>query len=69
VRVLANVDENTYMPNSNIKMNGDHPVVWTNDAYLGKNLYIFMGHHPNLFQNAAWTTLFRNAIFWAATPR
>jgi type 1 glutamine amidotransferase len=67
VRVLANVDENSYKPPSAIKM-GDHPVVWTNEAYRGRNLYIFMGHHPNLFQNSAYMTLLRNAILWAGTP-
>jgi len=25
-----------------------------------------MGHHPELFQNAAFTTLFHNSILWAA---
>jgi type 1 glutamine amidotransferase len=25
-----------------------------------------MGHHPELFQNTAFTTIFRNSIFWAA---
>jgi type 1 glutamine amidotransferase len=69
VKVLANVDETTYMPNSTIKMGGDHPVIWSNDTVKAKNVYIFMGHHPNLFQNTAWTTLFRNAIFWAGTPK
>jgi type 1 glutamine amidotransferase len=68
VHVLANVDENSYKPASNIKM-GDHPVVWTNEAYKGKNLYIFMGHHPNLFQNPAYVTLLKNAINWAGTPK
>jgi type 1 glutamine amidotransferase len=67
--VLANVDENSYMPNSTIKMGGDHPVIWTNDTVTGKNVYIFMGHHPNLFQNASYVTLLRNAINWAGTPR
>jgi uncharacterized protein len=66
VHVLARVDENSYMPPSNIKMGGDHPVIWTNDAYKGRNLYIFIGHHPNLFQNTAYRTLLENAIFWAA---
>jgi type 1 glutamine amidotransferase len=67
VQVLANVDENSYMPQSNVKM-GDHPVVWTpNSAYKGKNLYIFVGHHPNLFQNTAYMTLLKNAIFWAGS--
>jgi type 1 glutamine amidotransferase len=68
VHVLANVDENSYKPTSNIKM-GDHPVIWTNEAYKGKNLYIFMGHHPNLFQNPAYVTLLKNAINWAGTPK
>lgn len=66
VHVLGHVDESSYMPPSDIKMGGDHPVIWTNDAYKGRNLYIFMGHHPNLFQNIAYMTLLQNSIFWAA---
>jgi type 1 glutamine amidotransferase len=69
VTVLANVDEDSYEPSSNIKMGGDHPVIWTNPSYAGKNVYIFMGHHPNLFQNTAYVTLLRNAIWWAGTPK
>ncbi|MFD2522608.1 ThuA domain-containing protein [Emticicia soli] len=65
VKVLASVDENTYTPDTKIKM-GDHPVVWTNEKMKARNVYIFMGHSPELFDNAAYTTLFRNAIFWAA---
>jgi type 1 glutamine amidotransferase len=65
VHVLASVDEKTYTPTTEIKM-GDHPVVWTNAHYKARNLYIFMGHHPELFDNQAFTQIFRNAIFWAA---
>lgn len=65
VHVLANVDENSYKPASAKKM-GDHPVIWTNTAYKARNVYIFMGHSPDLFENKAYLTLFRNAIFWAA---
>ena len=65
-QVLANVDEDSYTPDSSVKM-GDHPVIWTNPDYAAKNLYIFMGHHPNLFENEAYKTLLRNAIFWAGT--
>jgi uncharacterized protein len=65
VHVLANVDEKTYSPDTKIKM-GDHPVIWTNEHYKARNIYIFMGHHPELFQNPAFTTIFRNSIFWAA---
>jgi type 1 glutamine amidotransferase len=65
VHVLASVDESTYAPSTPLKM-GDHPVVWTNDHYKARNVYIFMGHHPELFQNQAYTTLFHNSILWAA---
>ncbi|HSB92118.1 MAG TPA: ThuA domain-containing protein, partial [Flavitalea sp.] len=65
VHVIANVDESSYMPASDIKM-GDHPVIWSNPRYL-RNLYIFMGHGPDLFDNTAYTTLFRNAISFLHT--
>jgi uncharacterized protein len=65
VHVLARVDESSYDPPSNVKM-GDHPVVWTNEKMKARNVYIFMGHHPDLFQNEAYTTLVRNSILWAA---
>jgi uncharacterized protein len=65
VHVLASVDEKTYSPDSPIKM-GDHPVVWSNENVKARNIYIFMGHHPELFQNTAFTTLFHNSILWAA---
>jgi len=65
VRVLARVDESTYSPDTRTRM-GDHPVIWTNEHYKARNVYIFMGHHPELFQNPAFTTIFKNSIFWAA---
>ncbi len=65
VRVLASVDESTYSPNSDIKM-GDHPVIWTNPNVAARNVYIFMGHSPVLFDSAVYKTIFRNALFWAA---
>jgi hypothetical protein len=65
VHVLASVDEASYTPDSDIKM-GDHPVIWTNDRFAARNIYIFMGHSPDLFDNQSYTTIFRNAIFWAA---
>lgn len=65
VHVLAHVDEATYSPDTRTKM-GDHPVIWTNEKVKARNVYIFMGHHPELFQNAAFTTIFHNSILWAA---
>jgi type 1 glutamine amidotransferase len=66
VHVLAHVDESTYAPDTPIKMGGDHPVIWTNEHMKARNVYIFMGHHPELFQNSAFTSIFHNAILWAA---
>ena len=34
VHVLANVDENSYVPARSVKM-GDHPVIWTNPQFQG----------------------------------
>jgi len=65
VHVLATVDEATYAPASNVKM-GDHPVIWTNERMKARNVYIFMGHGPWLFENKAFITILRNAILWAA---
>ena len=65
VHVLASVDELTYVPDSDIKM-GDHPVIWTNEKVKARNVYIFMGHSPELFKNKTYTTIFSNSIFWAA---
>lgn len=65
VHVLASVDEKTYKPDSALKM-GDHPVVWSNERVKARNVYIFMGHRAEHFENQAFTTLFRNSIFWAA---
>jgi uncharacterized protein len=65
VHVLASVDESTYTPDRTIKM-GDHPVIWTNEHYKARNIYIFMGHHGEHFQNRNFTTIFHNSILWAA---
>lgn len=65
VHVIASVDEASYQPQGDIKM-GDHPVIWTNEHYKARNVYIFMGHSPALFNNPYYKRLFSNAIFWAA---
>jgi type 1 glutamine amidotransferase len=66
VHVLASVDESSYRPNTAIRM-GDHPVIWTNERMKARNVYIFMGHSPGLFDNPSYKKIFANAIFWAAT--
>ena len=65
VRVLASVEESSYTPDSPVQM-GDHLVVWTKQHVKARNVYIFMGHRAEHFQNKAFTTLFHNSILWAA---
>ena len=71
LHVLASVDEGSYAfvdpSQRGIRMGGDHPVVWTNGNLKGRNLYVFMGHHPDLFSNPAYTTLLTSSIMWLAT--
>jgi uncharacterized protein len=66
VRVFATVDESSYVPDTPIKMGGDHPLIWSNPNYRARNLYIFMGHHSGLFDSPEFVQLFRNAIFRGA---
>lgn len=63
VHVLASVDESTYSPKSDIKM-GDHPAIWSNEHVKARNVYFQMGHSPKLLSNAAFVTMFRNALKW-----
>jgi uncharacterized protein len=65
VHVIASVDESSYFPAS-VKKMGDHPVIWTNKKYAARNVYIFMGHSPDLFEDENYKKLFSNAVFWAA---
>jgi|GEM_PF-137130 len=66
VHVLGNVDESSYQPDTTVKM-GDHPVIWTNEKMRARNIYIFMGHSPVLFDDPVYKKIFSNAIFWAAS--
>lgn len=64
VHVIANVDEESYRPRSDVRM-GDHPVIWTNPTKKAKNIYFQFGHSPKLLETPAFVTLLGNAIDWA----
>jgi type 1 glutamine amidotransferase len=66
VHVLANVDESTYQPPSDIKM-GDHPAIWTNPYKAARNVYFLAGHSKKLFDSKEFKTMFANAIEWASS--
>lgn len=64
VNVLANVDENSYNPPSEIKM-GDHPVIWENPDKKAKNIYFLIGHDKKLLSSNEFKLMLSNAILWA----
>lgn len=45
---------------------GRHPVIWSNEKMIARDIYIRMGHHPSLLKNENYTTLLKNSILWAA---
>lgn len=65
VRVLATVDEDTYTVDTPVKM-GDHPVIWTNTAKAGRNVYFQFGHSPRLADDVHFRALLLNAIHWTS---
>lgn len=65
IHVLATVDENSYTLDTPVKM-GDHPVIWTNTAKKGRNIYFQFGHSPLLGGDDNFRTLMLNAIHWAS---
>lgn len=69
IHVLAQVDESSYRPGSEIKMHGRHPVIWTNTQVKARNLYIFMGHDPGLWADTVYQKLFKNAVLWTAARK
>src|SRR5581483_10663261 len=50
VHVLANVDENSYMPARSVKV-GELAVIWTNPHYKARSVYCHFGHKPEIFEN------------------
>ena len=65
IHVLATVDEDSYTLDTPVKM-GDHPVVWTNTAKKGRNIYFQFGHSPLLGVDDNFRALLLNAIHWTA---
>ena len=74
VRVLARLDESTYVPEMNLfglysrdlAMGEDHPVIWSRCLGQGRTFYSALGHRPEAYREEAHLRLLEGAIAWAA---
>jgi len=62
---LASVDQNTYTPNSPLRM-GDHPAVWTNEHIKARNVVRLHWASPRAVPKQSFHDPFHNSIIWAA---
>ena len=68
--VVATLDESTYslegFMGQDIAMGDDHPIVWTRCVGNGRAMYSAIGHRPEVYDVAEYTTLLRDGLRWAA---
>jgi type 1 glutamine amidotransferase len=68
--ILATVDENSYKPigmfGRDLRMGGDHPMVWWHCVGKGRVLYSALGHKARAYSVPEYRTLLINAVGWAA---
>lgn len=72
-RVLATVDESTYSPrlkflgaDRDLRMGGDHPVIWSHCAGKGRVFYSALGHQAKSYALPEMEHLLEGAIAWSA---
>lgn len=69
VHVLATIDETTYRPKmfgKDLRMDGDHPIVWKHCIASGRVFYSAMGHSAESYAERPMRELLAGAIRWAA---
>lgn len=69
VRVLATLDERSYVPETfggrSIRM-GDHPIAWTHCIADGRSFYTAIGHRPEVYSDPNAARLLEQGLVWAA---
>jgi uncharacterized protein len=69
VRVLATLDESTYVPESwgqDIRMGADHPIIWSHCVGRGRAFFSALGHKPEYYAEPPHAQLLEGALAWAA---
>jgi type 1 glutamine amidotransferase len=63
VRVLAEVDESTYLGG---RMGAQHPIAWTQAVGAGRSIYIAMGHTEESYSEELFRSMLLGALRVAA---
>ncbi len=68
--IVATLDESTYSPvgmfDQDLRMGGDHPIVWTRCVGDGRSAYTAIGHRPEVYYIPENLVLLRDALVWSA---
>lgn len=64
VQVLASLDESTYEPVLDLKMNGDHPLIWTHKVGKGIVFYSALGHKGSAYEEPEYRLVLQQALSW-----
>jgi type 1 glutamine amidotransferase len=68
--VLLSLDEASYEPKGmwgqDLRMGGDHPMVWWHCVGKGRALYSALGHKPEYYAEPNYIALLKGAVSWAA---
>lgn len=71
-RILATLDESSYRPRglflNDLRMAGDHPIIWSHCVGDGRAIYSALGHTPEAYSESLHRTLLANIVGWAASP-
>lgn len=69
VKVLATLDERTYSPKmfwKDIRMGGDHPIIWKHCVGKGRAFYSALGHSASTYSEPLHLKVLEGGIAWAA---
>lgn len=63
VRVLGSLDESSYKGGN---MNGDHPIIWSNEVGKGRIWYTGMGHTDETYSDQLFLNSVSEAVLWTS---
>ncbi|MEH6548686.1 MAG: ThuA domain-containing protein [Pseudomonadales bacterium] len=63
-KVLLSLDDESYAPVLDLKMNGDHPLVWRHKLGQGSVFFSALGHKGSYYKDPTHRTMLKQAADW-----